>query len=660
MAEPSRKQPALANLFSQLKKSLSFSATFLFGVITLVSASCAGLDYFLISRETAASTLAQAEQTNTAGRLLELVALQKQIEIDVIQVQQYLSDYAATRGQDGADDGLENADKFAKRFPLDVAAAKESARAIGSPDVVEALTTVAGLFPEFYQRGQEMAKVYAASGVTAGNRLMKEFDRISDDLQARVELINQTVETAKRRSEEKSVAEIKKINWLREIASRFSILSIFIVTFTCLISVIIVRKWLVEPLSWITFAFRELSKGNMSLDADKIQRADELGALARAYADFRETALERRKLARESRLLAEFGAWLQGCKSLDELYDMTATFLTVLLPECAGALYVYAHSRDVLDNQKVWNGAVERPPIQPDDCWSLRRGRTFTHGDNEVEFHCAHVDAKMEDYCCIPIVAHGETIGMLHLELRSERAASDKGRRKEIIADQRRLGMICGEQISMSIANVKLRDQLRDQTIRDPLTGLFNRRYLMDTLRREISRARRNGQAVSLLSLDVDHFKQFNDNHGHDAGDMVLRAVGDCLQATFRDEDFACRFGGEEFIVVLPGAAPDVAARRAEELRSSIESIHVRYLERTLPRISISVGVAAFPNSGDNPQAIVRAADEALYAAKQRGRNRVEPAASLQSILEAATGLRHALEAGLSANRREPVSRPAA
>ncbi len=106
----------------------------------------------------------------------------------------------------------------------------------------------------------------------------------------------------------------------------------------------------------------------------------------------------------------------------------------------------------------------------------------------------------------------------------------------------------------MAIANVKLRDQLRDQSIRDTLTGLFNRRYLLETCRREFSRAQRAQQSVSILSIDVDHFKKFNDNHGHDAGDTVLRAVGKCLENSFRNEDIACRFGGEEFIVVLPGA----------------------------------------------------------------------------------------------------------
>jgi diguanylate cyclase (GGDEF)-like protein len=130
-----------------------------------------------------------------------------------------------------------------------------------------------------------------------------------------------------------------------------------------------------------------------------------------------------------------------------------------------------------------------------------------------------------------------------------------------------------------------------------------------------------------MLSIDVDHFKKFNDNHGHDAGDTVLKEVGNCLEAVFRNEDVACRFGGEEFVVVLPGASLEIGAKRAEELRAKIEAISVRYLDNNLPRITISVGVAAFPEAGDNPQSVLKAADDALYRAKEGGRNRVELAA---------------------------------
>jgi GAF domain-containing protein len=251
--------------------------------------------------------------------------------------------------------------------------------------------------------------------------------------------------------------------------------------------------------------------------------------------------VERQKRNRETRLLSDLNQWLQSCNTLGELYQMVAEFLGRLLPGCAGSLYIYANSRDVLESAKAWNGGKMMPAMQPDDCWGLRRGRPYTFGDNEIDFRCSHVDLALQsEYCCIPILAHGETIGLLHLEFESEGQELPK----EAIAEQRRLGLVCAEQISLAIANVKLRDQLRDQSIRDVLTGLFNRRYMLETCRREFSRAARTGDSISILSIDVDHFKKYNDNHGHDAGDMVLRAVGNCLENLFRNADIPCRFGG--------------------------------------------------------------------------------------------------------------------
>jgi diguanylate cyclase (GGDEF)-like protein len=292
--------------------------------------------------------------------------------------------------------------------------------------------------------------------------------------------------------------------------------------------------------------------------------------------------------------------------------------------------------------------------MHPDDCWGLRRGRIYTFGENEIDFPCTHVgSARPNAYCCIPILAHGETIGLLHLGFGRDQEGRD--RTAEMNGEHRRLALVCAEQISLAIANAKLRDQLRDQSIRDALTGMFNRRYMLETCRREFSRATRTGQSVSILSMDIDHFKKFNDNHGHDAGDSVLRAVSDCLKATFREEDVPCRFGGEEFVVILPGTVAHVAVNKAEEVRAKIEAVVVRYLDANLPRVTISIGVAAFPNSGDNAQAVLKAADDALYRAKDGGRNRVElsPTVASSNTTSPVVNMQRALAVGGS--REQPA-----
>ncbi len=386
----------------------------------------------------------------------------------------------------------------------------------------------------------------------------------------------------------------------------------------------LVRSGLLPPLLSVKGAMIRLAQGDLASDDKDRPRAFELAEMEQAIGVLRTKLLERDKLNRETRLLSELNEWLQSCNSLHELYDMVGEFFSRLLLGCSGSLYIYANSRDVLESAKAWNGAKMMPAMHPDDCWGLRRGRIYAFGESEINFPCAHIDvAEPRAYCCIPILAHGETIGLLHLDF-DDRALGGEKPHKEELAEQRRLGLVCAEQISLAIANVKLRDQLRDQSIRDPLTGLFNRRYMLETCNREFSRARRTRQAISLVSIDVDHFKKFNDNHGHDAGDTVLGAVGGCLETSFRNEDVPCRFGGEEFLVILPGATLEEAARRAEELRCKVEALVVRYVEKNLPKITVSIGVAAFPDAGDDPQVVMKAADEALYRAKDGGRNRVE------------------------------------
>ncbi|MDP2740249.1 MAG: diguanylate cyclase [Pseudorhodobacter sp.] len=320
-------------------------------------------------------------------------------------------------------------------------------------------------------------------------------------------------------------------------------------------------------------------------------------------------------LMREVRLLGELNEWLQSSRSLEELFAMVARFMGHLMPDSSGSIYVYSNSRDVLDGAASWNGGVHDAHIHPEDCWGLRRGRTYAYGHGEIEFTCAHVhEPSPRPYVCFPILAHGETVGMMHLMAQS-------GTRLADFDAQRRLAQMSAEQISLAIANVRMRDQLHHQAIRDPLTGLFNRRHMTDTLRRLIET--RAADPFSVISIDIDHFKLFNDNHGHDAGDMVLRAVGEVLMQACDGDEIACRMGGEELMLLLPGVELTDAAARAEAVRLGVAAISVRYGDKTLPRITISIGVAQYPEHGRMPQDVIRAADDALYAAKAKGRNQV-------------------------------------
>jgi len=170
---------------------------------------------------------------------------------------------------------------------------------------------------------------------------------------------------------------------------------------------------------------------------------------------------------------------------------------------------------------------------------------------------------------------------------------------------------------------VRLREILRNQSIRDPLTGLFNRRYMEETLEREVRRARRGTRPMGVLMLDLDRFKQLNDTSGHEAGDAFLREMGELLQRSLRREDIACRYGGEEFVVVLPDASLEDARRRAEQIREAIKMLRISSQGAIVGPLTASIGVAGFPDHGLSGETLVRAADTALYRAKREGRDRV-------------------------------------
>jgi len=334
---------------------------------------------------------------------------------------------------------------------------------------------------------------------------------------------------------------------------------------------------------------------------------------------------------REARMLSELGEWLQSCKSLEELFDVISRFMAKLFPGSSGELYIYSNSRDVLDGSCSWHSETLKAHIQPDDCWALRRGRMYKFGAGSVNFTCNHAseipaDSDSIRYLCLPIIAHGDTVGLLHI--RFDRERDSDGALIPFDEGVHAFAIQCSEQISLAIANVKLRDELRDQSTKDPLTGLYNRRYFLERCRTEIGHAERYNQSIGLISIDADNFKMFNDNHGHDAGDMVLRTIAEQMETLFDKDEVVSRFGGEEFSILLPNTSSEAAMKKAERLRSTVEQSVIRYGDKALPKITISVGVAMYPGAGTTPLELLKSADEALYAAKDGGKNQVVMARS--------------------------------
>ena len=325
------------------------------------------------------------------------------------------------------------------------------------------------------------------------------------------------------------------------------------------------------------------------------------------------------KRNQEITLFSKMNDFLQTSTTESEAYSIISETVTQLFPADSGAVFVLNSSRDMLEAATVW-GAL--PPANlifpPSECWALRRGQVYLSTGDERK--CPHAAAEGHTQLCLPLLSQGETLGVLHLLDGQE--ASDKTNAARM-AEKSKLAKILADSIGLGIANLKLRETTRNLSIRDPLTGLFNRRYMEEVLGQEQHRARRNNAQLAVIMIDIDHFKKFNDSFGHDGGDAVLRALGEFLKKQVRGSDIACRYGGEEFLLILSPSTAEGARLRAEKVREEAALLSVNHAKRDLGAITLSLGVAMLPGSGTDGPGVIKAADLALYEAKRGGRNRV-------------------------------------
>jgi diguanylate cyclase (GGDEF)-like protein/PAS domain S-box-containing protein len=344
--------------------------------------------------------------------------------------------------------------------------------------------------------------------------------------------------------------------------------------------------------------------------------------LEQVHEELQRHADELEQRGREMSHLAEMGELLESCQSLDEAYAVIARVAEPLFAGDAGAVYALTETGTAAEIVAAWgNPPPSRSVFAPSDCWALRRGRLHVVHDTDPDLRCSHVEeSTTAGLLCQPLAAQTETLGLLHVQLR--RRAPTKVR-AGLLANRQRLVETLGKQVALAIANIRLRETLWEQSSRDSLTGLFNRRYMEESLDREIRRAAREGYGVGILMADLDHFKDLNDAFGHAAGDEVLRRIGRFLAGAVRGEDIPCRFGGEEFVVLLPKASLEDTHRRAEALREGIKVHPVDGPTRLYPIATMSVGVAAYPGHGTTVEELILAADSAMYRAKAQGRDRV-------------------------------------
>lgn len=344
--------------------------------------------------------------------------------------------------------------------------------------------------------------------------------------------------------------------------------------------------------------------------------------MALSHEQMQASLLRLKEQAAESELLTAARDELQLCVTLDQAYTSAANSFGRLLEGTSGSLCMINNSRQLAEVVASWSGASGPSLVEeaflPEACCGLRLGRGRWRLPEASAIHCTHFSGPgAERYLCQPVAAHGNTLGVLYVQCVTDDEMAVVQRHMDGL---RQLVQLTG----MAIASLNLRAKLENQSIRDSLTGLFNRHFMHISLERELARAARRRQSLAVFMLDLDHFKKFNDTYGHAAGDMALQAVAEIFKANVRTEDVICRYGGEEFTILLPDLNLPLATDRADSIRRAVEAVRVPVDGKVIGEFSVSIGVAVYPTDGEQGDLLLRHADLALYRAKRQGRNRVE------------------------------------
>jgi len=381
------------------------------------------------------------------------------------------------------------------------------------------------------------------------------------------------------------------------------------------------RRRVLRPVVKLSDVVTRLAAQDYAAEPPPYEQIDEIGDMAQALRIFRDNGIARQRLEQEREadrelrdLLSRMTQRMQGCDTVDNLQNVVRRFVPELVPQLAGCLYLLDRSRNAMVEACSWlEPCSSKAEFAPMSCWALRRGGEHRSAGSLIDVPCEHLDSdgqNMPEGICLPLSAQSGTLGMLYFERRPSFADAEI---PELLIK------MLAENIGLALDNLQLRDALRELAMADPLTRLANRRQLDAVLEDMLSAPAR---PMSCVMIDIDHFKRFNDEHGHEAGDAVLRAVGETLKASVRQGDLAFRYGGEEFTLLFPDMTPQQAFERTEQLRIRIAALRIRFETCELGPITISAGIASAPDDCSHAQ-LLQAADTALLCAKRSGRDRI-------------------------------------
>ena len=382
----------------------------------------------------------------------------------------------------------------------------------------------------------------------------------------------------------------------------------------------ILKRRILQPVVKLSDVVNRLATQDYDVEAPLLQQVDEIGDMAQAIHIFRENGLARQRLEQERdadwairRLLSRMTQRLQGSESRHDIIELTRLFAPQIAPGLAGRLYVLDTRDNLMTCVARWlDVSGGDAAFTPDECWALRRGQMHSPGRDLVDIPCKHLSAVAATRAiCVPLIAQNETIGLLSFEKINE------DREPPYVYLE-----LMAETLALALANQKLRDELIEKAMYDPLTGMRNRYHLEEALHACISQAEASGAPVSCLMIDIDYFKTLNDQYGHDAGDAALKEIARAMRATLSDTAQAFRYGGEEFLVLLPGMAEAQAHALATRIMHQVSGLSLRYNGQEIGPVSVSIGLATWPDHARREN-LVKNADIALYLAKEMGRSRI-------------------------------------
>lgn len=422
--------------------------------------------------------------------------------------------------------------------------------------------------------------------------------------------------------------------------------SVFIaeLVFIALALSLFIHKTLVSPFIRLTQITEDIAVGKFTT-SDQASRDDEIGWLAKSinsmshklkesYQNLERLVGERTSKLEETNiqladtinslaeknqqteLIKEYVEELQSCESKQSTAPVLIRVCEKLFVDDHGWLSALDSETEEITVMGIWgDGVVPELPDGDQECQTFKSKQMYSYFKPESGEEGEECAALQHFGFCIPVIVQGNMSGALHVSVRT----TDKNQ----FAAKQKLAENLIQTYSLFLNNLELRRTLQQKSVQDPLTGLYNRRFMEEALRRETARAVRGNFSIGIIMADVDYFKRFNDSYGHDVGDTVLRKLASLLQEGVRGEDVVCRYGGEEFILILPNTGMTDTMQRAEDLRHQVEKNMVMNLQGEDVVITISLGVSVYTAGENEIDDILKKADLGLYAAKEAGRNRV-------------------------------------